>query len=400
MKKLYYYLRYRYLLYHWRRRERKRRRSNIRIGNINAFFAALEEAGINYLVLRWFDELPKNLEEEKNYHGDIDMLAESSQLGLLCKTLARFPGRIKVDLYSNSIRLGTDCKRIAYYPPLLGSELLASTMFYQGRFRCPQPRLHLYSLLYHCVYQKGLLCGLPSGTALPNHESYAHDLPAELQRLAQEAGEDLPQPLNLLNIHHWLQKKDWSMPYDLMGRWPKRNAWHEELLTYETKKLLDELQGLRQLLVFLLREDAKLCGADKQIVEKLGEKFHILETVQLDGEKQSRVMRQTRGGDWTKHKHSIIVPPVSAVICHDPNPSPISENLELAAAHTFVDNANVFYKHEFSKNLEKQFPQAINFMHGSDNDPESMAYIKAIYPENWQTKIAQWKQILQPSLQP
>ena len=267
MKTLYYYLRYRYMLFQWRRRSRKRRRSTIYIGNINAFFAALESAGIRYLVLRWFDELPASLEEEKNYSGDIDMLAESSQLEELCRIMARFPGRIKVDLYSNGIRLGTDCKRIAYYPPTLGSELLASTMLYQGRFRCPVPRLHLYSLLYHCVYQKGLLCGLPSGTALPNNETYDHDLPAELKRLEQESGESLPQPLNLLNIHHWLQERNWNMPYDLLGRWPKRNDWHEELLAYETKRLQNDLQGLKQILVFLIREDATRCGADKQILK-------------------------------------------------------------------------------------------------------------------------------------
>ena len=393
MKNILHYLRYRWLLFQWTRRSKNKRRCNVRIGHLKEFFAALGKSGISYVVLRWFSEVPLSSDAEKNFAGDIDLLVESSQLEEFCRVVADFPGKIKIDLYSNGIRLGTDCKRIAYFPPVLGSELLQNRSLFCDSFYRPAPRLYLYSLLYHCVYQKGLLCGLPTGTALQNSERYSHDLEQELCLTAAECGETLPKPLTLLNIHHWLQQRNWAMPYDLLGRWPTRNAWHDELLNLETEKQLRDLGKLREILVFLIREDAVQTGANAPIIEELQKKFTILEQFSLNSEQQSRVIRETRGGDWTKHKDYLIVPPVIAVICHDPAPAVIDHQSTLGSIHKFVRNGNVFFKHEIRKHMDQRFPGAINFLHGSDNDAESMAYMKAIYGDSWSDKIAQWQKV-------
>ncbi|MFA6931953.1 MAG: hypothetical protein WCT05_16645 [Lentisphaeria bacterium] len=394
MKKLLSYLRYRWLLFQWKRRSKKKRRANVRIGRLNDFFAALEQRKIAYVVLRWFAEVPANRVDENSFTGDIDMLVESAQLEEFCRTVAEFPGRVKVDLYSNGIRLGTDCKRIAYFPPVLGTELLQERILFEKRFFRPSSRLYLYSLLYHCVYQKGLLCGLPTGTDLLNTAKFPHDLEEELARTAAECGEKLPERLTLLSIHQWLQQRNWAMPYDLLGRWPTRNAWHEELLARETAVLLQELGKLKDMLVFLIREDAVKTAADAEIIKALQAKFLFLAQVRLDAEQQRRVMRETRGGDWTKHKEYLLVAPVIAVVCHDPCPQNI-EGQSLAAIHHFVSNGNIFYKHEIRREMELRFPGAINFMHGSDNDAESMAYIKAIYGSSWPEMLAAWEGMLE-----
>ncbi len=394
MKKIINYLRYRWLLAKWRRRSKKKRRANVMVGDLNRFFAELAKRHISYVVLRWFDEVPAGRNQEKGFTGDIDLLVESAQLEDFCRVVAEFPGRIKIDLYSNGIRLGTDCKRIAYYPPILGSEILQDRCLHGGRFYRPAPCSYLYSLLYHCCYQKGLLCGLPTGTALDNPESYPHDLKHELAHNAAACGEKLPEPLTLLSIHQWLQERQWAMPYDLIPRWPTRNAWHDELLKRETAELSKALDGLKNLLVFLIREDALRTGADQPIVRALAQKFTVLDVVHLDPQQQQQVMRQTRGGDWTKHKDIAIVAPVIAVICHDPSPLPTDSSSGLGSIHHFVGNANVFYKHTIRDDLKDRFPGAINFMHGSDNDPESMAYIKAIYGSQWPERIASWKKLL------
>lgn len=392
MKKLFFYLRYRWLLYQWQRRSKKKRRCKVRVGRLDEFFAALATEGIAYVVLRWFAEVPVGREAEKSFVGDLDLLVESSQLEAFCRVVARFPGSIKVDLYSNGIRLGTDCKRIAYYPPILGTELLRERTVHEGRFYRPAPRQYLYSLLYHCVYQKGLLCGLPTGTDLPNQEQYGHDLLQELAQVAAECGETLPQQLTLLALHQWLQEREWNMPYDLLGRWPTRNAWHEELLQLETEKLQQELKQLKDLMIFLLRADATQAGAATKIVDALSQKFRVLEQVSLDQEQQERVMRQTRGGDWTKHKGTFLVPPVLAVICRDPAPVAVDPQSALGRQHPFVTNSNVFHKQEIRRQMEAMYPEAAaNFLHGSDNDAESMAYIKAIYGQQWLEKLAQWQ---------
>ncbi len=397
MKKLLAYLRYRWLLAQWRRRSRNKRRANVRVGNPDAFFHALDQRRIAYVVLRGFSEVPKTSATEKSFRGDLDLLVESSQLEEFCRTVAEFPGKVKIDLYSTGIRLGTDCKRIAYLPPVLGSELLADRCRHEDRFFRPSPRLYLYSLLYHCVYQKGLLCGLPTGTDLPNHETCDHDVRQEIAHAAAAAGETLPSPLTLLAIHQWLQRKDWSMPFDLLGRWPSRNAWHDALLHRESASLTRDLGNLADLFVFLIREDAVRTTADQAIIQCLRRTFTILDTVQLDPRQRQRVMRDTRGGDWTERKGSVIVPPAIAVVCHDPNPQTVEADSVLARLHHQVRNRNAFCKHRVREEMEQRFPGAVNFLHGSDNDPESMAYIKAIYGELWPRKIADWECVLMPT---
>jgi hypothetical protein len=388
------YLRYRWLLAKWRRRAKKKRRAKVMVGRLDQFFAELNKRQLTYVVLRWFAEVPADPKAEKAFQGDIDLLVESAQLEEFCRVVAAFPGRIKIDLYSNGIRLGTDCKRIAYFPPVLGSEILRERCLHDARFYRPAPRLYLYSLLYHCCYQKGLLCGLPTGTDLANPESYPRDLIGELQDAAEAADESLPSPLTLLAIHQWLGKRHWSMPFDLIPRWPARNHWHDELLQLQQRELNKTLQGLKNILVFLIREDAVNSGAQQAIIQALAQKFSILDQVQLSSQQQQRVIRQTRGGDWNKHKADTLVAPLVAVVCHDPAPQTVDRNSQLGRIHRFVDNANVFYKHAIRNDLEKRFPNAINFMHGSDNDCESAAYIRAIYDTQAAEHITIWKKQL------
>ena len=53
---------------------------------------------------------------------------------------------------------------------------------------------------------------------------------------------------------------------------------------------------------------------------------------------------------------------------------------KLGKIHFNVHNNNVFYKHELRDWLEERYPGASgNFLHGSDNDLESIAYLLAVY---------------------
>jgi hypothetical protein len=144
---------------------------------------------------------------------------------------------------------------------------------------------------------------------------------------------------------------------------------------------LRSMQGnLHDIIVFLIRKDAVKLGADSAIISGIAEKFAILDTIKLDETAQARVLRQTRGGDWTKHKSHLIVSPEIAVICHDPAPRVPEAGDKMANKHFNVTNMNVFYKHELRERLARTYPEnSTNFMHSSDNDLESCAYIYAVY---------------------
>ena len=51
-------------------------------------------------------------------------------------------------------------------------------------------------------------------------------------------------------------------------------------------------------------------------------------------------------------------------------------------------NPNLIFKHDLRKKLEQQYPDGVDFLHGSDNDIESMEYIEAIYGNEWPTRFA------------
>lgn len=375
-------LRCRWTWFKWKRRARKRRRPVVMVGSLPSFFARLEELKVRYIVLRWPDEVPLEESSEASFEGDLDMMVDSRDFRVFCQAVAEHPGRVKIDMYSEGIQLGTGYVRLPYYPPMKARELLDNRVFARdGAFRVPAPRQALLSLCYHLCYHKGLLSGLPTGIAgFENTMSNRHDIAGELNRLASLCGESLPVPLTLLGLHEWLLARSWGMPYDLLARWGKKNEWHDRLQAMQESELVRRRGTLHDLLVFLVREDAREQGAESFIVEQLRSRFTIVDTVDLTAEQQARVMSETRGGDWTRHKSTLMVRPVLAVVCHDPSPQPVPENHPLGKVHVNVRNVNVFFKHELRGLLEEKYPgAAANYVHGSDNDLESVAYLLAIY---------------------
>jgi len=148
--------------------------------------------------------------------------------------------------------------------------------------------------------------------------------------------------------------------------------------------LRQQLQGLRNILVFLIREDAVAANAAATIVQQIRGKFDVLSVEELDDAQIRSVTRGTRGGDWIEHRGANAIDPRIAVICHDRNPIPVDEDSVLARKHIHVTNENAFFKHQLRTYLEDGIPDSSHmvFLHGSDNDLESMEYLIAIYGKN------------------
>lgn len=391
-------LRYYWTLWKWKRRAHHRQRPHVKIGNLTGFFRQLNALGVKYVVLRWFECVPLTLDEERKYAGvggDVDILADAEDLLKLCRAVACHPGRIKLDLHSNRLVLGTDIKRYTYYPPVLCRDLLESRIQDpKGEFFRPDDRRYLYSLAYHLVYHKGLPSGLPTGFPdLPRQpkESDRHDPEATLRELAAAIGEELPTELTMFHLHLWLKQRGWNMPLDLLLRWPKQHPMLERLYRYEREKLRKDLGGQQNLCVYLLREDAIKANATEAILAEIGTNYRILDTVTFTHEQQDRVIRRTRGGNWTKRKQMRLFLPEMAVICQAKVPfTPIDDEAVMAGDQK-RKNPHILFKHAMRNKLAAAFPEADDFVHGSDNDIESMEYIEAIYGEDgWQAKWAQF----------
>ncbi|MBQ9446503.1 MAG: hypothetical protein IJU61_07915, partial [Victivallales bacterium] len=76
------------------------------------------------------------------------------------------------------------------------------------------------------------------------------------------------------------------------------------------------------------------------------------------------------------------------VICQALVPRPPLDDMAVAGKEQEKQNPNLIFKHDLRKKLEQQYPDGVDFLHGSDNDIESMEYIEAIYGNEWPTRFA------------
>ncbi|MCP4680808.1 MAG: hypothetical protein GY864_00565 [Desulfobacterales bacterium] len=354
------------------------------------FFEALNEANMRYVVLRWFEEVPLESHVEDSFSDDIDMLVDAFEIERLVKIAASFPGKIKCDIYSPSGRKGTTFKKMPYYPPVMADEILDNRELYNSAFYVPKSDVYFKSLSYHLVYHKGPLSGIPTGIGVPAGKNPKRDYFGLIERLSHELEIDSSKPLSLFKLYEFLKQKYWSMPHDLLARWPVQNEWIQWLTQNEEMRLRKNASIFPTLIVFLLREDILENGLDKQAIELLEKKFDILHTEQLSEGQITRVMRSVRGGNWIEHKKTTIIEPRIAVICNDPDPQPISSDDQILFKYPFIKNRNVLYKIEVREKLKSMLDNDTKLIaiHGSDNAQETQHYLLAVYGDRYQEIVS------------
>ncbi|MBR0459884.1 MAG: hypothetical protein IJJ26_11660 [Victivallales bacterium] len=392
MKFLLDYIRYVLAWRKWRRKAHEKRGPGLKIGNLPELFRHLDEVGVRYVVLRWPEELPRSLEAEKTYVGDVDFLLDSDDLQKFCRAVTRFPGQVKTDIYTENGKMGTGFGgRLSYLMPWMAEGVLERRQLWDNFCYVPSPEDALMTLVYHFTYQKGLLSGLDTGLdGVHNELENRHSPEKAMRKLASAVGETLPEQMTLWSLHGWLVEHGWSMPYDLLCRWSpaKRNGWHDQLQKRLEKDLRESLHGCTNLLVFFLRAEAVKAGLEDEMTQELASRFRILERVELSAEARERVCRHTRGGNWGTARFHQLEEPVVALVCKDEHPQTMEGvDPKLAAKHR-VENANVFFKQQLREQLLQRHPDVhSNFLHGSDNDLESAEYLAALYGPDFQDAI-------------
>ncbi len=377
------FLRHQLFKLKWRRVRKRGHTLRLRIGNASKFFAALNDATIRYVVLRWFDEVPLARSDESENKTDVDLLADSARLADIVRIAASFPGAVKCDLYTNTGKLGTAYKKYPYYPPVLAEEILAARELFQGTFFVPAPAMHFKSLAYHLVYHKGTASGIPTGTEIPTETRSRRSYQYFIETLGEKLGVPLKKPYTLLALHEHLKSLEWSMPHDLMVRWPQQHDWMHWIARHEEKPFDDFARALLNVVVFLVRDDAAEPAMEAKALEMLQSRFRVLKTERLSRDQIHRITRSVRGGNWMEHRNAVLVEPRVAWVCNDPHPQPVAENDPLRRKYPLVQNQNVFFKNEIRDRLNELFPVSPKrvAIHGSDNAMETQHYLHAIYGE-------------------
>lgn len=346
--------------------------------SVDAFFRALGDAGVDYCILRWFDDLPDVEPGE-----DIDLLVADDSLPALHRILGsqRLPLRTTtLDVYSASGLPRSDHLGVAYYPPRLARQILDSGQLVDGTFRVPDPQMHFRSLAYHAVVRKGPASGVPLATGGDVTRS-DHDYFDVLERLAPADGHDGPITLEALAAH--LRSVDWLPAHDTVDRFRSSRPWLDRLF----ERHAAELRLPDGVIVYLIREAAVERGIDDEIVRQLDRLgMEIVHDSRLDDHQMTEAANDLRGGVW--HQGPFPVSggrPCRIIVAADP-------------FHPFRDDAARGKKPLGTRAKERarqvvmaDIPRGERFnpIHSTDDSTQSADYIELLLPGEIGAIVAQ-----------
>lgn len=341
---------------------------------VAGFFRRLDERGVRYCVLRWFETLPAIEAGE-----DIDLLVEDGAVEEVERILAEEPGTIPVDVYSASGLPGTTYREMAYYPPALARMLLERAERTGAGILAPSPEDHFHSLAYHAVYHKGERSGIPARAGAPAWNGVPeHDYAGTLERLARACGVEVELTLEALDAH--LARAGWRPPDDMLVRLAAANAWLRRHVAAAVPDTLEEWRGLA---VFFLRERAIELGLEAEAVRRIeAEGFHVLRRRRLGPAAAAAVRAGVRGGNWERGPWPASGGgPAEAIVAFDL--LPIEPRAEQRGRWPTLDNARVLVKAGIRDALNAGLPpaQRCNMLHSSDNHVEALRYLEAALPD-------------------
>lgn len=362
----------RYRLLRWRKKLKADRGFNLRLRNPSQFLRNLDAQGVKYVVLRWYDELPQVL--DRHVADDVDLLVEHGSLARIAAAVPFFnfgkkADKVKFDLYSDSGRNGLSYRKMPYYPPIRARHLLDTRVADPRGWYRIAPHAYIPALVYHLTYHKRESSGL---RLLPESSDTGRlvskkDYPALLQAEARKEGFALPPLSSLLQAHQWLLSQAWSMPFDLIRRWPDQDAWLDYLYFYEAAQMHSPANAAaldEDLVVLVTRQEARDQACQEHILEVLAQHAGSVEHIELAEQQTQRLLWWARGGNWLASKQYTLSAPALLIKCRLPNgAAALKENI----------------RKELSQRHGKQ-----NWLHGTDDLNETRYYLtlleSQVYP--------------------
>ncbi|MCB1422194.1 MAG: hypothetical protein KDJ69_06950 [Nitratireductor sp.] len=356
------------------RKAKRRKRRYIAPGlGVAGFLAAMNNAGINYAVLRWFEELPELGPDE-----DIDMLVSDAHLDRIDRFLTGRRGRgIPCDVYSVSGLPGSDYRSVPYFPPRLSSALLESAVVGDNGARTPNAYFHLISMAYHAAFHKGHDSGLPPVIGeKPENQNPEHDYATVLAILAANANLPL-KDITLSSLADLLQSEGWLPPDDTLEKLATRNQWIQKRY-FADISAGEEWRGFS---VFIVRE-AGLAHLDLVRETLVREGFNLLHEEPIGRNVVETVIQQMRGGNWNRGPWPKSGGgPAHALYLVDLFPqAPSDKELEKQFSLT---NARIPEAKDRVRNLVNRrlaSGEHCNVLHSSDNERQALHYLSLLAP--------------------
>ena len=345
--------------------------------SLDEFFDHINQRNIRYVILRWFETLPKIVPGE-----DIDFLVDDRDLDAFNEFLVPYGynNAQKVDVYTPTGQLGTAYQDVPYYQANLAFEILDNRICFKHKYYVPSSLQYLLSLAYHVVYHKAEDSGLPCSRSSSPKGHADHDYQKVLSLLCRQTGSDEPE-YTLEGLHEFLYQRSWAPSIDLIRKYDQnRKGW---LSSFFPKSYNDDgLSGA--LTVFVLRERGLQMGLYEELKNALlMAGFEIIYHANLSGDAKKQAGFKLRGGNWGKGPFPISGGfPAAAFVAYDQMPSEPSEKVK--KQHPFVNNMlSLDIKTYIRKMCNQRLPaqQHFNPLHSCDDNIEAREYIDILFKE-------------------
>ncbi len=342
---------------------------------LEGFFEILNERQLEYVILRWFDELPfLDLDE------DVDLLISDKHIEQVRDLLNEKVGILPFDIYSVGGLTGSNFKNIAYYPPYIAETIVDQRQLWKDKYYVPSNFHHFLSLMYHAVYHKGEKSGIPTRSGgdvkqIPQD----HDYPGILKRLADENKVQLDE-VSLESFHHVLDENGWAPSTDTIRKLiGVSGRWLESIIQSSEHNF--EKDG--ELMVFVVREWAE----ERQLTGKIVDWFErnglcLVRAVRLNEEQKRNATQNLRGGNWGQGPWSVSGgEPSTLLVMYDYHPKPLNAKMKKKYPH--VSNEHYLLKEQLRSeiNFTLSTEQRANPLHSADDEIEALDYIAAVTPD-------------------
>lgn len=328
------------------------------------FLEILNERKVEYVLLRWWEDLPMYPEGE-----DINILVRDEHRELINDLVTGVDKNgIKCDLYTVTGAKNGSRMNIPVFSQNLTRDLMNTRTFYNGAY-VPSEIPFFASVAYHAIFHKGHNSGIPGFNVEPT--KYVYDYTEFLKSLAYNL--KIKVDISVKGLYQWLKGKGYAPAADTLA---KLAEIRPEIAFLETPLSSDVRGG--EVIAFVIREklhqDGLLGNFKKSLEEEF--QFDVLD-VKIFTEKEKEICTtQIRGGKWDNGPwRESGGPPVALVVAFDYHPIPF-DSLEQKQQPRTTNKNTVNAKYGFRtrlNNLDKV--NNYNGLHSADNEPDAWFYI-------------------------
>lgn len=333
------------------------------------FVTELENRGVEYVLLRWWQNFPEFPEGE-----DMDILMRPKGFEKIKDLITYKKNDNKCDIYLLNGERPGHWNHIPYFPNKLFEQTIQTAVLHNNLVRVPDAFHYFATMGYHALYHKGCKSGL-QGIDKSGCE-VEHDYQSLLESRVKELSLSLKE-VTAESIHSFLMKNGFAPGTDTLSKIVDVNPELEFLLPQIPKNK----NSVPEMAVYLIRETAVKDGLTRDFLRVFEDmKFDIIDSTDLDVEQKIVAKNELRGGKWDSAGYETKAGgPAIMVTVLDYFPKKPSNRLK--KKYRWLTNSNVLSAKRACRKvvLQKKWFKYYNPIHCADYEIEALEYLNVVY---------------------